>query len=62
MFELIEEPLDEVALSIDRGIDGALNLPVALGGDMPAPAMRGDQIEDGAGVVAAVGHHVAGRG
>ena len=27
-----------------------------------ANAMRGDQIEDGAGVVAAVGHHVAGRG
>ncbi len=31
MFELVEEALDEVALSIERGIDGPLHLAVALG-------------------------------
>ena len=62
VFELVEEPLDEVTLPVDRGIDRALHLAVSLGRNVAAPAMRRVQLEHRAGVVARVGHHVAGGG
>jgi len=61
VFELVEEALDEVALAVDFGIDGALELAVALGRDVRRGAMGGDQLDDGAGIIAAVGAGVACR-
>lgn len=55
MLELAEVALDDVALSVDCRVDGALDLAVALGRDVCASAARGDQIDDVAGVVAPVG-------
>jgi hypothetical protein len=55
VLELAEVPLDDVALSVDRRVDRALDLTVALGRDVGASAARCDQIDDGAGVVAPVG-------
>jgi len=60
VLELAEVALDEVALSVDRRIDRALDLAVALGRNVGASAARGDQIDDGAGVVAPVGDQRAG--
>jgi hypothetical protein len=62
VFEFVEEPLAEVAPAIDCGIDRALLLAVALRREVAAPAMRGDQFEEGAGVAAPVIHDNAGRG
>ena len=61
VFELVEEALDEIALAIEFGIDGTLDLAVALGRDVRPRAVLGDDLEDGAGIVAAVGDGVAGR-
>lgn len=55
MLELAEVPLDDVALAVDRRVDGALDLAVALGRDVGAAAPGFDQVDDGAGVVAPVG-------
>lgn len=55
MFELAEVSLDEIALTVDHRVDGALNLAVVLGRDVGAAAARGDEINDGAGVVTSVG-------
>ena len=62
VFELVEVPFDKISLPIERRIDGPLYLPVALCGAMAAPAMRCDHFEDGAGIAAAIGHRLAGRG
>lgn len=61
VLELVEEPLDEIAPSIELGIDGTLNLEVALRGNMAPPAMGRNQIEEGAGVIPAIGDDIAGR-
>jgi len=61
VFEFVEEALDEVALSIERGIDAALDLSGSQGRDMRGGAMGLDQVEDSLGVVASVGHGVARR-
>jgi hypothetical protein len=55
LLELVEEALDEVALAVEIGRDGALDLAVALGGDVGLSAAGCDQVQDGLGVVAAVG-------
>jgi len=62
VLELVEETLDEVALAAEFGIDRSLHLAVAPGGDVAAPAVCRDQVEDGAGVLAPVGDHVTGGG
>lgn len=54
MLELTEVSLDHIALSVDRRIDGALDLSVPLGRDVGAAAARGDKVDDGAGVVASI--------
>lgn len=58
MFDLVEEALDEVTLSVDFWLDGPLDLTVALGGDVWPRAVLDDEIEDGAGVIAAIGDGV----
>lgn len=59
---LVEEAFDQLALTIDRGVDRALHLTVALGGTVAAPAPRRDQVENRAGVIAPVGHDILRRG
>ena len=54
MFELAEEALDLVALPVDGRVDGALDLPIPLGGDVGASAAAADQIDHGLGVVASI--------
>ena len=54
MFELAEVSFDDVALSVDCRVDGTLDLAVALGRDVGAAAARGDEVDDGAGVIAPV--------
>ena len=61
MFEFVEEALDEVALAVEFGIDRALDVAVALGGDVRPRDVFGNEFENSAGVVAAVGDHVAGQ-
>lgn len=56
VFELAEETLDEIALSVDLGVDGSLDLSVPLSGDAGDPACSRDQIDDGAGIVSPVCH------
>jgi len=53
--------LDDIALSVDRRVDGALDLAVALGRDVGATASGFDHVDDGAGVVAPVGDQRLGR-
>ena len=62
VFEFVEEPFDEVALAIDLDIDRSLDLDVALGWDVRDGAAGLNEFDDGAGVVTAIGDHVAGQG
>ncbi len=62
VFEFVEEPLDEVTLAIDLGIDRSLDLDVALGWDVRNGATGLDKLDDGAGVIAAISDHIAGQG
>jgi hypothetical protein len=55
MLQLVEEALDEVAVAVGRGLDRALELAVAAGRDVGPSAGRCDAVDDGAGVVAAIG-------
>ena len=59
VFELAEVSFDEIALAVEWAIDGALDLAVAAGRDMGAATATFDQINYGAGVVAAIGNEVA---
>lgn len=61
VFEFVEEPLDQIALAIERGIDAVPDLAVLLGRDVGLGAMLGDQIADRLGVVAAVADRVLRR-
>ena len=51
--------LDQVALPIDEVVDRALDFAVAGGRDVGPATASLDQIDDGPGVVAAVGDEVA---
>lgn len=59
MFEFVEEAFDQIALTIEFGVDRALNLAIPLCGDVSTPAGAGDQIDQILPVIAAVGDHVA---
>lgn len=52
VLEFAEEAFDEVAVAVDLGIDGALNLAIAGSRDVRASADRRDLFDDRAGVVA----------
>ena len=56
MFDFIEEAFDEVALAVDCLVDGALNLSVALCGDMGDRPDGLDSFNKGFGVIASVSH------
>lgn len=63
VLELVEEAFVEVAPQVKRGIDGALQLWVALCGDAASPSMGRDEVEHRAGIIASVGRHTSpGRG
>ena len=62
LLELGEASLDDIALSLDRRVDRALDLAVALGGDVGAAAARGDEVDDGSNVVAMVREQGLGAG
>jgi hypothetical protein len=59
VLELVEESLDEVALAVKLGIDGAHDLDIALGRDVGGRASGCEEIDDGTGAVAAVGDGMA---
>src|SRR4030081_3738407 len=60
MLEFVEEALDQVALAIAFEVDGAYHPDVALAGDVGGGSARGEEFDDAAGAVAAVGDRVAG--
>ena len=60
VFEFVEEAFDEVALSVEVSVDGALLPAAALGWNVRSRSMVGDHPNDGLGVVAAVRHGVGG--
>ena len=61
MLEAVEEPLDPVALSVDRVIDAAHDLDVALARDVGGCTRCLDRCDDGLAEVASVSEHVAGQ-
>lgn len=54
VFELAKEALDEIAVSIDGAVDGALDFSVALGGDMSLAATQAYQVDQMLPVVTAI--------
>ncbi len=58
---VVEETFDEVALAVQVMGCGAPLPAIPLGRDVGARAMVGNELEDGAGVIAAVGDGVPGR-
>ncbi len=61
VLELVEEAFHEVALAVQVMGCGALLPAIPLGRDVGARAMVGNELEDGAGVIAAVSDGVPGR-
>ncbi len=61
VFQLAEEALDEVALTVERRVDGSLELAVAACRDVGLPSGLAHQIDDSLSIVAAVGDESAGR-
>lgn len=55
MLELVEEALDEVALSIAFEIDGSNHPHVALAWDVRGGSARGEEVDDRSGAVTAIG-------
>ena len=55
MLEFAEVALDEISLSVDLRVDGALDLSIPLGRDVGATATDADQIDDRLSVVTPVG-------
>ena len=55
MFELVEEALDEIALLVEVGVIGALDLAIAFWRDDGFGADLGDSVDEMVGVIALVG-------
>ena len=62
VLEFIEEAFDEIALAVEGRIDRTLNLSVALGGNVRLAAALVHQIDDGPGVITAIGNESASWG
>lgn len=62
MLELAEVSFDQIALVIDVRSDRPLDLAIFLGRDVCARTDRFDPLDQGPGVIAAIGDHVAGPG
>jgi hypothetical protein len=61
MLKLVEEALDQIAASVALEIDAADDAHVALAWDVSNGTERGEQLDDAAGAVAAVGNRLARR-
>lgn len=61
VLEFVEEALDEVAVAVELGIDGAYDLDVALGRDVGGRASGCEEVDDGTGAVSTVGDGIARR-
>ena len=59
MLQLVEEALDEIALSIDLPIDRAVHQAIPGGWDLGLGAAGTDQSEQSVGVIAAIGNNVS---
>ena len=59
MLELVEEALDEVALSIAFQIDGSNYPHIALAWDVSGGSARGEEVDDRSGAVTAIGDRFA---
>jgi hypothetical protein len=59
VLNLIEEALDEVALAVEFGWNRALNFARPHGRDMSPSASCSHEVDDKAGIVAAVGDEIA---
>jgi hypothetical protein len=59
VLDLVEEALGQVTAAVERWVDRALALAVAAGRDVSAPALGGDEVQQGVGIVAAIGDEVA---
>lgn len=55
MFEFVEETLDEVALFVEFGVIGTLDLAVSLGGNDDLSPGFGDPVDEVVGIVSLVG-------
>ena len=60
MFELVEEAFDEVALAVNALWHTALNFSVALGWDVGTNSSALGEVDEGLGIIAAVGDEIAG--
>lgn len=60
MLQFAEEALDDVAASVDPVVDAALDLAVALRGDVGHGSTVFGGVEDVLGVIAPIGDKVAG--
>lgn len=60
MLELAEEAFDEITLSVEPWVDGALDLAVALCRDVGTNTRGGCQVDEGTGIVTAIGDQVVG--
>lgn len=54
MLELAEEALDEIALSVERGVDRSLDFAVALGRNVSLTAALANEIDQKPPVIAAI--------
>ena len=61
MLEFIEEALDQIALAIAFEVDASDHPNIALAGNVGSCAEGGEQLDDAAGAVAAVGNGFARR-
>lgn len=59
MLQLIKESLDEIALAIDRVVDGAIDQPAAEARNMGPSSSFANEVENGVAIVAAICDHVA---
>jgi len=59
VLELVEEALDEVALPVSLEIDGADHPHIALAGDVGGGSTRGEEFDDRASAVPAIGDRLA---
>lgn len=59
MLQLVEEVFDEIALSLDRRIDRALDLAIATGRNVSAAAAIAHQFDQRFRIIPAIGNKVA---
>jgi hypothetical protein len=61
VLELAEEALDEVASAVEGRVDATLDLAIAAGRDVSLAPACPHEVEDGLGIIAAIGDERLGR-